>query len=61
MSNNEIFRQWKAPAFVRQPGNGRVIASPVFASLLAEQPQALDGGAGSVWLSELSGASSTVI
>ena len=43
----------EAPAFVGQPGNGRVIASPVLASLVAEQPQALDGGAGSVWLNEL--------
>ncbi len=29
--------------------------------LLAEQPQALDGGAGSVWLSELISAKVTVI
>ncbi len=61
MSNNEIFRQWKAPVVCPPAGNGRVIASPVFASLVGGTAQALDGGAGSVWLSELIWREFTVI
>ncbi|XPE66492.1 FAD-binding domain-containing protein [Shigella flexneri] len=54
-SNNEIFRQWKAPvAPVPRAGTWRVIASPVFSPPLAEQPSRRAGRrAGSVWLNEL--------
>lgn len=53
MSNNEIFRQWKAPAVCRPAATGGLSPRQCLHRLLAEQPQALDGGAGSVWLNEL--------
>ncbi len=54
MSNNEIFRQWKAPVVLSASlATGGLSPRQCLHRLLAEQPQALDGGAGSVWLSEL--------
>ncbi|STI19034.1 deoxyribodipyrimidine photolyase, FAD-binding [Escherichia coli] len=54
MSNNEIFRQWKATSRLSASlATGGLSPRQCLHRLLAEQPQALDGGAGSVWLSEL--------
>lgn len=53
MSNKEIFRLLKVPAVCPPAATGGLSPRQCLHRLLAEQPQALDGGAGSVWLSEL--------
>ncbi|STL43669.1 deoxyribodipyrimidine photolyase, FAD-binding [Escherichia coli] len=54
MSNNEIFRPVEGTSRLSASlATGGLSPRQCLHRLLAEQPQALDGGAGSVWLNEL--------